>query len=60
MLTDQAYPSDIERKKMYIGASNYWWDPHFSGSVGDFRIYKEPLTTEQVVHVLNNPDPDGQ
>ena len=59
-LTDKAYPSDIERNKMYIGACNHWWGPHFSGSVGDFRIYKEPLTTEQVVHVLNNPDPDGQ
>jgi len=60
-LTDKAYPSDeVERNKMYIGACNHWWGPHFSGSVGDFRIYKEPLTTEQVEHVLNNPDPDGQ
>jgi len=53
----QNYPPDVVRKNLFLGASNYWWDPHFNGCIADPRIYKEPLNDAQVCKVYNNPDP---
>ena len=53
----QNYPQDVVRKNLFLGASNYWWDPHFNGCIADPRIYKEPLNDAQVCKVYNNPDP---
>ena len=53
----QNYPADVVRQNLFIGASNYWWDPHFNGCIADARIYKEPLSDAQVCKVYNNPDP---
>lgn len=49
----------LARKNLYLGASNYWWDPHLNGSIADFRMYQEPLTAAQVCKVYNNPDENG-
>jgi len=65
-IPNQNYPphktgdNRIIRKNMYLGASNYWWDPHFNGCIADVRIYKDPLNAGEVCNVYNNPDPqDG-
>ena len=50
------YPPDVVRENLFLGASNYWWDPHFNGCIADVRIYKEPLNDAQVCKVYNNPD----
>ena len=53
----QNYPPDVVRQNLFLGASNYWWDPHFTGCIADARIYKEPLNDAQVCKVYNKPDP---
>ena len=65
-LKDAQYPehsvqrNPIIRENLYIGASNYWWDPHFVGGIADARIYKGrygALNANQVYKVYSNPDP---
>lgn len=55
--TNKPYPTQIKRQNMFLGASNYWWDPHLNGCIGDVRIYQEALTPVQMCNVYYNPDP---
>lgn len=53
--TDQNYPSPIDRSVIYVGATNWWKTKNYNGSIGDLRIYKEALNSDQVMEVFNNP-----
>ena len=57
---NKPYPTKVERQNMFLGASNYWWDPHLNGCIGDVRIYQEALSPVQMCNVYYNPDPDRQ
>ena len=45
----------VIRTKQYIGRSNWSHDEYFDGSIGDFRIFDEVLSTSQISEIYNNP-----
>jgi len=45
----------IVRDKQYIGRSNWWWDAFYDGKIGDFRIFDEALSVEQIRYIYENP-----
>ena len=45
----------IVRDKQYIGRSNWWWDAFYDGKIGDFRIFDQVLSAEQIKYIYENP-----
>ena len=46
---------EVVREHQYIGRSNWWWDAYYSGSIGDFRIFNEALSDDQIRFIYENP-----
>ena len=48
------YPSAIIRNNCYIGKSNWSFDPYFTGSISDFRVYKRVISQAEVINIMNS------
>ena len=50
------YPVNMLRNNQYIGQSNWPSDPHYNGSIADFRMYNTVLSVSQIENIYNyNP-----
>lgn len=45
----------VERKNQWIGRSQYGKDDFYEGNIGDFRIFGEVLSAEQIKYIYANP-----
>ena len=48
------YPNpNVNLTKCYIGKSNWWWDPLFTGGLSEFRIYNALISKEEIGYIYN-------